>query len=186
MTSALRRLLAKETLEAAPGEGVALFFVDLAGKLTAANASGESILSRYPKEALREDSGLPSIAGLAARELRAPSGAPIPPTLFVDPYTRRRYRLVVERLLGDPASARALLIAEPVRALDSVELLRTTGLTDREADVALATLRGFRSAEGAEALDISEHTFLSHLKMVYKKLGVGSRGELAAVLLSGL
>jgi DNA-binding CsgD family transcriptional regulator len=39
--------------------------------------------------------------------------------------------------------------------------------------------------QGAEALRLSEHTFLSHLKSVYRKLNVASRSELAALLLGG-
>jgi DNA-binding CsgD family transcriptional regulator len=72
-----------------------------------------------------------------------------------------------------------------MRALDTVELLRHTGLTEREAEVAMAAVRGLKSAEGATALGVSTHTYLSHLKRAYTKLGVSSRSDLAAVLLGG-
>jgi DNA-binding CsgD family transcriptional regulator len=115
--------------------------------------------------------------------LRGEWNRALPSSIFIDPEHHQRYRIVAERMLDQGDSPRAMLVVEPIRAIDSVELLRLTGLTDREAEVALVTLRGFTSARGALSLRISEHTFLSHLKHVYRKLGVGSRGELAALLL---
>lgn len=188
VTHALRRLLAKETLEAAPGEGAGLLFVDAQGQLTAANELGEQILARARAADPWQTRGtLAAIAELARRELVAPSGKPLPRAVYLEPHAGRRYRLVAERmrpLAGGPPHA--LIMAEPIRALDSVELLRTAGLSEREAEVALVMLRGFKSAEGAAALGMSEHTLLSHLKSVYKKLGVSSRGELASLILSGV
>lgn len=187
VTQALRRLTARETLEAVPGEQVCLLMVDRDGLLRPANVGGAALLEAE-RRATTERGGvrlLGIFAELAARTLREGTPLDLAPALYVEPQTRQRYRLVTERLLESVAAGVALIIAEPVRALDSVSLLRGTGLTEREAEVTLVTLRGLRSAEGADALSISEHTFLSHLKAVYRKLGVGSRGELAALLLAG-
>lgn len=185
VTQSLRRLLAKEMLESVPGEHVGLMFVEPSGRLVAANQAGESILRHFFELGpMQATSPLALLAELARRELSGHADArPIPRVMYVDPKTRRRYRLMAERMLSDGTGSRALVMAEPIRALDSVELLRTAGLTEREAEVALVLLRGFKSSEGAEALGVSEHTFLSHLKAVYKKLGVASRGELAALVL---
>ncbi|MCA9528091.1 MAG: helix-turn-helix transcriptional regulator [Myxococcales bacterium] len=188
ITQALRRLTARETLEAIPGEHVALLMVDADGHLRAANAGGAALLEAE-RQAIGEASGvrmLGIVAELAARSLRAGTPLDLPPAMYVEPQSRQRYRLVTERLLDSVAAGVVLLIAEPVRALDSVALLRGTGLTEREAEVTVMTLRGLRSAEGADALAMSEHTYLSHLKAVYRKLGVSSRGELAALLLAGM
>lgn len=184
ITGGLRRLLAKETMEAVPGEQVALLLVDADGRMAPANAAGGALIADLPDPAVRERSGLSTIARLAARRLREGSAEPVPRVVWVHPGSRQRYRLVAERMLGG-AVEQVLLMAEPIRALDSVELLRAAGLTEREAEVALTTLRGLRSSEGALALGMSEHTYLGHLKSLYRKLNVGSRGELAAVLLSG-
>lgn len=187
VTGALRRLLAKEMLEAVPGEAVGLLVVDAKGDLHGLNAVGHELVAVHERrDRARSHTVLGVIAELTRRELATPGRHEIPRVLYVCPETHRRFRLIVERIQSPRLAAETLVVAEPVRALDSVELLRAAGLTEREAEAALITLRGFKSVEGAAALQISEHTFLGHLKAVYKKLGVGSRGELAALLLSGM
>jgi len=188
VTQALRRLLAKETLESVPGDSVGLLFVDACGKVFGANALGDDLLTRsVSADPHFTRNALAAVVELARRELVNPTGAPIPRVVYLEPATQRRYRLVTERMRtsldGQP---QALIMAEPIRALDSVELLRTAGLSEREAEVSILLLRGFKSAEGAASLGMSEHTFLSHIKSVYRKLGVGSRGELASLLLNGI
>lgn len=182
LTQAFRRLLAEETLQAGPGHAVGLIFVDRNGRMTPASEHGRDLLAGFARHAGDKlNNPLITMAELVARDLRGDWDKPIPSAVFVDREHNQRYRVVAERMLGD--QPQAMLVIEPVRALDSVDLLRHAGLTEREAEVALATVRGLTSARGALSLRISEHTFLSHLKNVYRKLGVGSRGELAALLL---
>jgi DNA-binding CsgD family transcriptional regulator len=152
--------------------------------MTPASEHGRELMASFAKlDRHGLSSPLVTMAELIARDLRDEWNRPIPSAIFVDRERNQRYRAVAERMLGD--QPQAMLVIEPVRALDSVDLLRHAGLTEREAEVALATVRGLTSARGALSLRISEHTFLSHLKNVYRKLGVGSRGELAALLLGG-
>jgi DNA-binding CsgD family transcriptional regulator len=184
LTQAFRRLLAEETLQAGPGQAVGLILVDPSGRMTPASEHGRTLMAAFGHRAPKKlNSPLVTMAEVVARDLRGDWNRPIPSAIFVDHEHNQRYRIVAERLLGD--QPQAMLVVEPVRALDSVDLLRHAGLTEREAEVALATVRGLTSARGALSLRISEHTFLSHLKSVYRKLGVGSRGELAALLLGG-
>lgn len=56
-------------------------------------------------------------------------------------------------------------------------------LSSREREVALRTLQGTRHADVADALRISERTVQSHVRNIYRKLGVGARTELRALLL---
>lgn len=187
VTQNLRRLIAKEMLEAVPGEGVGLLAVDRQGALHGLNEVGrhlQAVLRR--RDELRSYTVLGVVAEMARRELSGEREAQIPRVLYVCPESQRRYRLLAERVSNPGFPEHVLIVAEPVRGLDSVELLRTAGLTEREAEAAMVTLRGFKSVEGAESLGMSEHTFLGHLKVVYRKLGVSSRGELAALLLSGV
>ncbi|MBK9036419.1 MAG: helix-turn-helix transcriptional regulator [Myxococcales bacterium] len=188
VTQALRRLLAKETLESVPGDGVGLLFVDAGGGVAAANALGDELLARsVAADPHRTRDALSALVEIARRELVRATGAPMPRVVYVERGTHQRYRLVAERMRSRPDDPPQILImAEPIRALDSVELLRTAGLSEREAEVSLLLLRGFKSVEGAASLGMSEHTFLAHVKAVYRKLGVGSRGELAALLLAGV
>lgn len=184
LTQAFRRLLAEETLQAGPGQTVGLILVDPTGRMTPMSEHGRALMTAFGNRSHNKfNSPLVTMAEVVARDLRGEWNRPIPSAVFVDRERNQRYRIVTERLLSE--QPQAMLVVEPVRALDSVELLRHAGLTEREAEVALATVRGLTSARGALSLRISEHTFLSHLKNLYRKLGVGSRGELAALLLGG-
>lgn len=50
-------------------------------------------------------------------------------------------------------------------------------LTDREKDVLALIGRGLRNADVASALGVAESTVASHIKSVYRKLGISSRAE---------
>ncbi len=61
--------------------------------------------------------------------------------------------------------------------------LKALGLSEREAEVVAALLKGLRNAEIARELFITEWTVKDHLKHVFAKLGVRSRGGLLKTLL---
>ena len=56
------------------------------------------------------------------------------------------------------------------------------GLADREREAAELALHGLRNAEIAREMLISTHTVKQYLKSAYRKLGVGSRSELGALV----
>ena len=60
--------------------------------------------------------------------------------------------------------------------------LKSIGLSEREAEVVAALLKGLRNAEIARELFITEWTVKDHLKHVFAKLGVRSRGGLLRAL----
>jgi DNA-binding CsgD family transcriptional regulator len=53
-------------------------------------------------------------------------------------------------------------------------------LTPRETDILRLISRGYTYARAAERLGLSAHTVASHIKKIYRKLGVHSAG--AAVM----
>lgn len=61
-------------------------------------------------------------------------------------------------------------------------LLVAYGLTSRERDICREVIAGHSTADIAGALFISVHTVQDHLKSVFAKVGVRSRGELVARL----
>lgn len=55
----------------------------------------------------------------------------------------------------------------------------TEALTARETDVLIMVSKGFRNAEVARALGLAESTIATHIKSIYRKLGISSRAEAA-------
>lgn len=60
------------------------------------------------------------------------------------------------------------------------------GLTPRQREVLMCLLRGDSEKEAARRLAVSRFTVNDHVKAIYRRLGVSSRGELAARFVSGL
>ena len=82
-------------------------------------------------------------------------------------------------------TASALPAAAPAeRALDA--LASAHGLTAREAEVAVLLARRLRNDEVARTLGVSAHTARRHTERVFQKLGVRSRGDVAAVVHAGI
>lgn len=66
------------------------------------------------------------------------------------------------------------------------EHFRSWALTAAETDVAWFTVKGFGIAQIAEFRGSAEGTVKSHLNAIYRKAGVGNRGELLSLLIEGL
>ena len=80
------------------------------------------------------------------------------------------------RLHGSDATA---VVIEPAKASEVAPLIvEAYGLTPREVDVTRALARGLTTIEIAARAALSRYTVQDHLKSVYEKAGVSSRGEL--------
>jgi len=86
---------------------------------------------------------------------------------------------VAARLAGRAGDLRRLA---GVAATVSPGRIGLQDLSDRELEVALAAAAGLTSRQIGERLFINTRTVDSHLGRIYRKLGVGSRGELRALL----
>ncbi|MBL0421873.1 helix-turn-helix transcriptional regulator [Ramlibacter sp. AW1] len=77
------------------------------------------------------------------------------------------------------------VIVEPACAAELAPLMVCAyGLTDREQQVTGCVLRGMATKEIAAALGLSPYTVSDHLRLVFEKVGVTSRTELAALIFS--
>ncbi|WP_260859941.1 helix-turn-helix domain-containing protein [Streptomyces cupreus] len=75
------------------------------------------------------------------------------------------------------------LVIEPAAPADlAVLVAEAYGLTSRELQITQLVARGKTTAEIATTLSISPHTVRDHLKTIFVKTGVSSRGELIARL----
>lgn len=92
--------------------------------------------------------------------------------------------LQASRLITGDDPEQMVVTVEPATTRDLVSLLLAAyGATARERDVCLEVLSGRPTADIARHLFISPHTVHDHLKSIFGKVGVGSRGELVAKLL---
>ena len=107
-----------------------------------------------------KDSLPEQFVGLIA-ELRA-GGSPISPVIA---------RQLLRRM--QPAAAPAA----PARAGESRPPAPEAGLSPRESEVLALIAKGFNFAEIARLLEVSPHTITAHVKKIYQKLAVHSRGE---------
>lgn len=95
-------------------------------------------------------------------QLRA-GGSPISPLIA---------RRLLKRLLPRPGAQAAAPAMAPPPTGTSDPLLSA-----REAEVLALVAKGFNFAEVARLLEISPHTITAHVKKIYQKLAVHSRGE---------
>ena len=78
-------------------------------------------------------------------------------------------------------AAEVAVVIEPAKASEVAPLIVDAyELTPREVDVTRALARGLTTDEIARELHLSRYTVQDHLKSVYEKAGVSSRGELVA------
>ena len=63
-----------------------------------------------------------------------------------------------------------------------LQFRKAYGLTPREVEVARRIARGLKTGEIAQELFLSPHTVRDHVKAIFEKVGVSSRGELVARL----
>src|SRR5262249_19793999 len=81
------------------------------------------------------------------------------------------------------AGRRVAVVIEPIEQEPASQLmLAAYGLSNREREVALLSLRGLSSMDIAEALHLSEYTVQDHFKSIFDKTGFSTRKELAARL----
>jgi DNA-binding CsgD family transcriptional regulator len=94
----------------------------------------------------------------------------------------------VLRRVGNPTSPGpvALSVSRSVGWDIAPLLIEAFGLTPREQEVCEAAIRGLSNQEIAAGLGLSAHTVRDHLKAIFAKVGVTTRGELAARLFSDL
>jgi DNA-binding CsgD family transcriptional regulator len=129
-------------------------------------------------------SALGELVACALLALRAPDSAsqarpgPDAPTWIL-----RGERLVVRRQAGVERGVLVCLqatTAVPELEREGVAAGSGLGLSTREGDIAALAAEGYSVLAIASRLGIAESTVSSHLKRVYRKLGVRSRAELAS------
>jgi DNA-binding CsgD family transcriptional regulator len=117
------------------------------------------------------------VARLLATERPADGVPSLPPRVCVQTRCGRWLRLSASRL--GPAADHIVVVVAPADAGSLAPLLfAASGLTGREEAIARCALRGLSNKEAASVLGVTPLTVQQHLKRVFEKTGVHSRGEL--------
>ena len=94
-----------------------------------------------------------------------------------------RWVLVRGSMIGDGHEARAAVMLEAARSPELAPLIAAAyGLTARERAVTRLVAQGLPTDAIAGRLHLSPYTVQDHLKAIFDKVGVGTRGELVARL----
>src|SRR4051794_23073371 len=186
---ALRVSLIAQPARSAAGRGPGMAIVDSDNRLLSATPEAltwfEDLESVYRVRDPAHALDVPSEITVAAQEARAraAAGAGAAATR-----TRARTRSGIWLLIhasclrgADGTPGDAAVVIEPAKASEVAPLIVDAyELTPREVDVTRAVARGLATSEIARELHLSRYTVQDHLKSVYEKAGVSSRGELVA------
>ena len=94
-----------------------------------------------------------------------------------------RWILVRGSVLGNETQTRTAITLEPLRAPELAELVAEAyGLTARERRVTELVAQGLPTTAIAARLHLSTYTVQDHLKAIFEKLDVSSRGQVVARL----
>jgi DNA-binding CsgD family transcriptional regulator len=135
------------------------------------------------READRPGLPLPSVvAAVASRARAAAAGAGSDAGARVRAPSGR-WLVVRGSVLGEGPGARTAVSLEPARSPELAPLIAAAyGLTERERRVTQLVAQGHSTTAIGERLHLSPYTVQDHLKSVFEKLGVSSRGEVVARL----
>src|SRR4051794_24707618 len=175
---------------AAEGRGPGLLLFDATGELMSVNDDARAWLDELDAMAPTDDAfgvSLPMVVVTTLMQARAIAEA------RDDRHARVRMRSTVtgDWLVchascmrgADGRVGETALVIEPAAASEIAPMIAAAyRLSPRELEITGLVARGARTADIAAALHLSVHTVRDHVKAVFEKVGVSSRGELVATL----
>jgi DNA-binding CsgD family transcriptional regulator len=185
MATGLRRAIA--TTQAPPGEplvdqgsGVVVF--DENGQPESISPAAERWISELIEDPAPDHPSESKVVQAIAARARAIAAGTDPLELAARARVRTRggtWLLLYGTRLSGGAEGRTAVIIHPATPHDVAPVIALSyGLTDREARVAMQCIQGRATKEIARALSMSPYTVQDHLKSIFGKTGVRTRGEL--------
>jgi DNA-binding CsgD family transcriptional regulator len=130
------------------------------------------------------DGSLPPVVSAVATQARAVAAGPAADGRIARARVRAasgRWLVVRASVLGDEPDAQVAVMIEPARPHELAPLVADAyGLTEREREVTQLVARGLPTDAIAARLHLSPWTVQDHLKAIFEKVGVTTRGELVA------
>jgi DNA-binding CsgD family transcriptional regulator len=186
LADGLRRAMLLTALSQEEAEaGTGLLVLGDGGEIRMADAAARAWLDDLGADA-RPASRLPlaiEAVALRARDVaagRAPAGASVHARVRA---RSGRWVLVRGTTLDDASGARPAVMLEQARPHELAPLIADAyGLTERERVLTQLVAQGYSTAEISARLYLSAWTVQDHLKAIFEKVGVSSRGALVARL----
>ncbi len=183
LAEGLRRTLLTPLVEAPPidhGPGVIVFDPD--GRVESSSPAAERWIAELVEDpAPRSPDESRIVRAVAAQARAIPRGTD--PVLRAA-RSRARTRggdwlmLYATPLSGEP-TGRSAVIVQPATPQEVAPLVAMAyGLSPRETELTMLCIRGISTKEIAQVMFVSPYTVQDHLKSIFKKTGVSSRGEL--------
>lgn len=183
----LRSAVLSEACCLQTGRGPGILVLDAAGELVSITAEAEQWLGEVDSTFFAVNvAGVPVpieayMYASAVRSGIADGDAPLRARLRTG--NGQWLVLHASALRGPGGDGEVAIVIEPAKASDIAPIIvEAYGLTPREVDVTRLVARGLKTAQIAEQLHLSAHTVRDHLKSVFEKVGVSSRGELVSKL----
>ncbi len=177
-----RGLLVGEATDPDRPDAPGLVVMTSDGDMEALSPGATAWFSRLPDDDGRHD-GVPTsvlAAAAGARREAERTGGGGTSTARV-PMTDGGWAVVHGTVVGMDEDAKVTVIMQPAHPDHIAPLLMSIyGLTKREEEVTQAVLRGGTTTGLAKELGVSPHTVQQHLKSIFDKSDVNSRGELVA------
>ena len=177
-----RGLLVGEATEPERPDAPGLVVMTPDGEVESLSLGAEEWFSRLPDDDGRQDGVPTSVLAAAAGALRdaEPSSGRGVSTARV-PMRDGRWAVVHGASMGRSSDSRVTVIIQAAHPDRIAPLLMSVyGLTEREQEVTQLVLRGGSTNQLAKELGLSPHTVQQHLKSIFGKTDVNSRGELVA------
>jgi DNA-binding CsgD family transcriptional regulator len=166
-----------------PGPGLVVLAED--NSIELANRAAQSWLAELEPDGSRGERP-PVVVHTVADRARSNAAEPGAGHSMATARVRTRSgRWLVARgsMLGDGPEARAAVILEPARLPELAPLIADAyGLTPRERAITQLVAQGFSTSEISDRLFLSRYTVQDHLKAIFEKADVSSRGALVARL----
>jgi DNA-binding CsgD family transcriptional regulator len=189
MAEALRRAILMERAAAestTDGPGVCLIAEDWS--VMSSTPSADRMLAELAETDSASTSGVPLAVYDVVQRLNYMTHDDrirgVVPRIRIQTRSRRWIVLHASRMTS-PSAGRApvVVVMEPATQADLASLIFAAyAFTPRESEIVTLMLKGAPAKQIASSLKISQYTVNDHIKAIFEKVGVGSRGQLAAEL----
>lgn len=177
-----RAIMTERAIEAASPDGPGIITLAPDGTVLAATANGDRWLADLADADQPRSASLPLAVQAVAQAVTDITASPQVPRLTVRSASGRWLVLHASHLAFE-GHVQVAVVIEPASPAELEPMIALGySLTPREAETLTLLLRGLPSKAIAARLTVTTHTANDHIKAIFAKIGVRTRGELMATV----